>query len=56
MGFFRFRHRDAGKFDLEILSLEDMRRAVELLPTIFDHRLVISATWDSDKRRYVPKK
>jgi hypothetical protein len=52
-GLLKFRHRQRGKFVLQIPTVDDMRTAVECLPAVLGEAVRIGVRWDSDKQKFV---
>ncbi|MBI1344703.1 hypothetical protein GC163_00290 [bacterium] len=52
-GILKFRHVEKGKFCLCLPRIEDMRLAMDQLPTILEHRVDIQTTWDPAQQAYV---
>lgn len=54
-GVLRFKHPERGSMRLAIGTQEEMKQAVELLPAAFGGRLIVNATWNEKRKRFVGK-
>jgi hypothetical protein len=52
-GYFRFQHRERGKFTMEVPNTEEMAKAVEWLPPALGEVLQVRVTWDERNKRFV---
>lgn len=51
-GLLKFHHRDRGPYSLELATLEDMRRAMDLLPPVLGERFHLNAKWSHAHQRF----
>jgi hypothetical protein len=54
-GLFRFRHRIRGDYTLEFPAREEMRKALEWLPTALGEILQVRVAWDEREQQFVRK-
>ena len=54
-GLLCFTHAKHGKYTLELVAMEDMKKAFDALPQHFGNRIAVNVQWDDRKQKFVKK-